>query len=80
MAALIIGDPELSAPWIEKWRQLPRENIGEPSETLFNREDLTDRVGEITCPAIVFHGTADMSIGLDKAEQLCQALPGAPAW
>jgi pimeloyl-ACP methyl ester carboxylesterase len=76
VAGLIVGDPDLSAQWIEKWRQMPTENMREPGNTLFDRDDITDRVGEITCPAIVFHGTADMSIALDKAEQLCQGLSG----
>jgi 3-oxoadipate enol-lactonase len=75
IAGLIIGDPEASAPWIAKWRELPREAMMEPTETLFNREDITDRIAEITCPAIVFHGTADMSIELEKAQALCRALP-----
>src|SRR5207248_908744 len=30
IAQLIIGDPVLSEPWIEKWRQLPREHMREP--------------------------------------------------
>ncbi len=76
IAQLIIGDPVLSEPWIEKWRQLPREYMREPGNTLFDREDITDRLGEITCPAVVFHGTADASIEIEKAEELCQNLPG----
>lgn len=76
IAQLIIGEPELSAVWIEKWRKLPREHMREPGNTLFEREDITDRIGEITCPAIVFHGTADASIEIELGEQLCQRLPG----
>ena len=56
ISALIIGDPVVSEAWIAKWRELPREAMMEPTETLFTRDDITDRVGEITCPAIVFHG------------------------
>jgi 3-oxoadipate enol-lactonase len=76
IAGLIIGDPDLSPTWIEKWRKLPQETMLEPGNTLFDRDDITDRVGEISCPAIVFHGTADLSIEIEKAEQLCDALPG----
>jgi 3-oxoadipate enol-lactonase len=76
IAGLIIGDPVLSETWIAKWHKLPREAMKAPGDTLFEREDLTDRVGEITCPAIVFHGTADMSIEVEKARKLCDALPG----
>jgi pimeloyl-ACP methyl ester carboxylesterase len=76
IAGLIIGDPVLSERWIGKWRSLPREAMSEPTNCLFEREDITDRVGEITCPAIVFHGTADQSIEPDKAQALCERLPG----
>jgi 3-oxoadipate enol-lactonase len=76
IANLIIGDPALNEHWIAKWRQLPRETMRAPGDCLMDRDDITDRVGEISCPAIVFHGTADQSIEIEKAEALCQALPG----
>lgn len=76
VASLIIGDPVVNETWIAKWRELPRENIGPTSDCLFDRDDITDRVGEITCPAISFHGTADASIEIEKGEQLCRALTG----
>jgi 3-oxoadipate enol-lactonase len=76
IASLIIADPALSEVWIEKWRLLPRENMRAPGDTLLDRDDITDRVGEITCPAIVFHGTADQSIEIERAEELCERLPG----
>ena len=76
IAGLIIGDPELSKPWIAKWRQLSRESMNAPADCLFDRDDITDRLGEIDCPAIVFHGTADQSIEIERAEQLCGGLSG----
>ena len=76
IADLIIGEEELNAVWIEKWRGLPREAMDEPGNCLFERDDITDRLGEIQAPAIVFHGTADKSIEIELAEQLCAALPG----
>src|SRR5436305_9021250 len=76
IANLIIGDPAVNQVWIAKWRQLPRENMRATSDCLFDRDDITDRVGEITCPAIVFHGTADQSIEIERGEALCAALPG----
>ncbi|HEY3727383.1 MAG TPA: alpha/beta hydrolase [Solirubrobacteraceae bacterium] len=76
VAGLIIGDPSHNGSWIEKWRRLPTESMREPGNTLFERDDLTDRLGEISCPAIVFHGTADMSIEVEKGRQLCNALSG----
>ena len=31
-----------------------------PADCLFERDDITDRLGEIDCPALVIHGTADV--------------------
>ncbi|HEY7934619.1 MAG TPA: alpha/beta hydrolase [Solirubrobacteraceae bacterium] len=76
IATLIIGDPELSRPWIAKWRELPRETLKAPGDCLFERDDISDRLGEIGCPAIVFHGTADQSIEIELAEKLCEGLSG----
>ena len=77
IANLIIGDPEVSKTWIAKWHLLPPEAMMEPTNCLFDRDDLTDRVSEITCPAIIFHGTADLSIEPDKAQALSDLLPGS---
>ena len=41
------------------------------------RDDVTDRLGDITCPALVVHGTEDVSISMDKAEALAAGLPGS---
>jgi 3-oxoadipate enol-lactonase len=76
IANLIIGDPVLNEQWIAKWRKLPLENMRAPGDCLLDRDDITDRLGEIACPAIVFHGTADASIEIDKGEELCRALSG----
>ena len=54
----------------------PAEAMMEPADCLFDRDDITDRLGEITCPAIVFHGTADQSIEIDKARGALRRLPG----
>lgn len=76
VADLIVGDPEVAPIWIEKWQHLPREHMREPANTLFERDDITDRVGEITCPAIVFHGTEDRAVDMELAEDLSERLPG----
>ena len=58
---------------------MPRENMEAPGNCLFDRDDITDRLGDISCPAIVFHGTADASIEMEKAEELCRGLSGCRA-
>ena len=73
--ALIIS-PAPAEKWTAKWRAWPPERAPRMIDTLLSREDITDRLGEITCPAVVVHGTADPSIPMDKAEALCAGLPG----
>jgi 3-oxoadipate enol-lactonase len=75
IANLILGDAELNAKWIAKWRELDRtRSMKEPGDCLLGREDITDRLGEITCPSVVFHGTADASIPMERAVALCDGL------
>jgi 3-oxoadipate enol-lactonase len=75
IATLIINEPGENARWIAKWRQRPRELIVEPSRCLTSRDDVSPRLAEIGCPAIVIHGAADTAITIDRAEAMAAALP-----
>lgn len=77
IAGLIIGDPVISEAWIGKWEKLPAASMEEPSNCLFEREDISDRLGEIRCPALVIHGTADQSIDVELGEALARGLGGS---
>ncbi len=74
VAGLIIGEPTLSAVWVPRWRARPHQSLEMPGRALITREDITDRLGEITAPALVVHGTEDISIAMDKAERLAAGL------
>jgi len=76
VASLIVGDPAHNDLWMAKWKELDRQSMRAPADCLFDREDITERLGEISCPAIVLHGTADASIEMERAEALCRGLPG----
>ena len=76
IAGIIIGDPAASKPWVDAWEAEPRERLRLPYACLVGREDITDRLGEITCPALVIHGTADAAISLERAGKLRDGLPG----
>lgn len=43
---------------------------------LMHRDDITGRLGEITCPALIVHGTADLAISMEKAEVLRDRIAG----
>jgi pimeloyl-ACP methyl ester carboxylesterase len=75
IAGLIIGPGIDPAPWLAKWNAAPPENLTLPFRCLMGRDDISDRVGAISCPAIIFHGDEDQAIPLSKAEALCEALP-----
>lgn len=77
VAGIILGEPELSAHWAAIWQSRPKEGMAEPSATLLTRDTVEDRLGEIPHPALVVHGTADVAIGVDTAEELAAGLSGA---
>ena len=76
IAALIINEPVENARWIAKWRQRPKELLTEPGRCLMSRDDVSPRLGEITCPAIVIHGEEDTALTIDRAEAMAAALTG----
>ena len=41
------------------------------------RDDVSPRLGEITVPTLVIHGTDDVAIPMERAEQLAAGIPGA---
>jgi 3-oxoadipate enol-lactonase len=79
VAQIILGGREYWEPWISKWAELPKEALVNPTLCLLERDDITDRVGEIKVPAIVFHGTADTAIPMERAKILASKLANAKA-
>lgn len=77
VADIIVTDREENPVWIAKWKARPKGLLSEPGDTLLTRDDLTDRLGEITCPALVVHGTCDHAVSMADAEALAAGLPGA---
>ncbi len=70
VAGLILGDDDLAATWIPKWDAIERDQLVTAGRALLERDDITDRVAEITCPILAVHGTADQAIGLDRAQAI----------
>lgn len=79
VAAIILGRYEHSDAWIRRWVErypLPR-GLGHIYSTLMDRDDVTDRLGEIRAPALVLHGDEDAAIPMERAEALAAGLPGS---
>lgn len=72
----ILGDADLKRTWIPRWTAREPGSIREPARALLGRDDITERLGEIEAPALVVHGTADVAIGMDRAQALADGLPG----
>ena len=77
VASLILGSDELAARWVPIW-EARRDGFTEhPGNCLLDRDDITDRLGEISAPALVVHGDADIAIPLERAHALADGLPNA---
>jgi pimeloyl-ACP methyl ester carboxylesterase len=76
IAGIILGDPAVDAQYVPKWQARPREHVRTPGTTLLTRDSVVDRLGEITAPALVVHGTVDAAVSADKVERLAAGLPG----
>ena len=70
VAGVIMSPGYDHSSWVAKWQERPREFIKLPYRALVDRDDISDRLSEITPPAIVFHGEADVAIPMERAEQL----------
>lgn len=73
VSGLILGDETLAAEWIPRWAAIERQQLVLAGGALLGRDDISDRVGEITCPILTVHGTADQAISMDRAQALADA-------
>jgi pimeloyl-ACP methyl ester carboxylesterase len=76
-ATAILGPGADDESWKQHWASMPNHRSPQVMHPLITREDLTDRLAEITCPALVVHGDADASIPVDRAQALVDGLPAA---
>ncbi len=75
VASIIIGEGVDAEPWIRKWSQRSVHSVIDAYNALMDREDISSRLVEIRCPALVIHGEGDAAISSDRAEALCAGLP-----
>ncbi len=79
VASIILGQPDGPVdykPWFAKWAALDRVELTLPFRCLMDRDDITSRLAEIDCPALILHGTADAAIPVAKAEVVRAGLAG----
>ncbi|HXW46538.1 MAG TPA: alpha/beta hydrolase [Streptosporangiaceae bacterium] len=79
VAALILGPPGGPVdygPWFAKWATTDRDGFRHAFRCLVDRDDITGRLGEISIPALIIHGTADASVPMERAEVVRDGLAG----
>jgi 3-oxoadipate enol-lactonase len=78
VAAIILGEPGSVdyAPWFAKWAAWDRDELRLAFRCLLDRDDITGRLGEVTCPALILQGTADAAIPMERAEAMQAGLSG----
>ncbi|MFE3541565.1 alpha/beta fold hydrolase [Nocardia sp. NPDC059177] len=76
---LLGGTDDDREPWIRRWLDHPdRTRTAAAWHTLATRDELTPRIKEIPCPALILRGHADLSGGTaEDASTLAEHLPGA---
>jgi 3-oxoadipate enol-lactonase len=75
VASIILG-PGQWDDWYAKWAAIDNDQTIRGFRCLMDRDDITGRLGEISCPALILHGTADAAIPVAKAEALRDGLAG----
>ncbi len=74
VAGLIIADPELEPEWKTKWQQWDPQRLAPAGSALLDRDDISDRLSELSMPVMLVHGTEDTAIPVDRAHEICAAV------
>lgn len=80
MEAVCLGErapARLRAAWRERWAQVPGDRVAADIAPLVERDSLIPRLGDIRCPTLVLHGTADAAYPVAHAQQIVDAVPAA---
>jgi 3-oxoadipate enol-lactonase len=78
VASIILG-PGQWDEWFATWAAWDTDQLRLAFRCLMDRDDIAGRLSEITCPALIVHGTADAAIPLARAEELRDSLGGPAA-
>lgn len=60
--------------WRAKWRARPIRSTQSALECLVGRDDISGRLGEIRCPALVIHGEVDVPFPIDQVGAWAETL------
>jgi 3-oxoadipate enol-lactonase len=82
VASIILGPGQWDgwyATWNEQYAQWAPDDLDQlnwPFRCLMDRDDITGRLAEVTCPTLIVHGTADAAIPVARAQAVADGLGG----
>ncbi len=76
-AELIFGPDYDYSHWVAKWQSKPPQNHDIAWEAVIGRDDVSARLGEIRCPALIFNGTLDQAFDMTVARGIRDGLGNA---
>lgn len=74
---LLLGSRAAEAHWLPRLGRQPAERLSRAVGALMGADSVARRLGEITAPALVVHGSADLPIPPEAGVALAAALPAA---
>jgi 3-oxoadipate enol-lactonase len=77
LADILLGPGVEAGPWTAKWASIGTNDMNYPLDALIRRDDITPRLEQLKCPALVIHGNADIAIDIEQGRQLARDLPGS---
>jgi pimeloyl-ACP methyl ester carboxylesterase len=77
MSQAVLGGVPIDDKWKQFWATFDSPNVTRNVEAMVTRDDLMSRLGELTMPALVIHGSADNAFPAAHAAEIASALPGS---
>ena len=74
VSGICLGTAEESE-WTRRWRTVDGVDFARILDVLVDRDGVLDRLGEIRCPVLVMHGTADAAYPVAKGQEIADGVP-----
>jgi 3-oxoadipate enol-lactonase len=77
LLARLLGRPDIHQDWLRVWQEQPSQRLADAVNVLMGVDEISDRLGEITQPALIVHGEDDQANRCRPGQMLRDRLAGA---
>ncbi|MDT8913560.1 alpha/beta hydrolase [Amycolatopsis sp. PS_44_ISF1] len=77
LATQLLGHSDQRQAWQRRWREAAALPLGPAAACLLDRDDVSARLDEIGCPALLMWGEHDAALPQDRMNLLAEQLPAA---